>query len=66
MGKDTSKILEELELCADFTSFYKENKDYMIEETLSQMLQNLLEQKGIKKSLVILFLLCYNIKVEMI
>ena len=29
MGKDTSKIVEELGLCKDFTSFYQENKEYM-------------------------------------
>lgn len=53
MGKDTSKIVEELGLCKDFTSFYQENKEYMVDATLSQLLQELLEQKGLKKSVVI-------------
>lgn len=53
MVKDTSKIVEELGLCSNFTSFYQENKEYMITETLSQLLQTLLEQKGLKKSMVI-------------
>ncbi len=53
MGKDTSKIVEELELCANFKSFYQENKEYLVDSTLSQLLQDLLNQKGLKKSVVI-------------
>ncbi len=53
MQKDTSKLLEELGLCPDFKSFYQENKDYMVQETLSQLLNGLLEENGLSKSQVI-------------
>lgn len=53
MEKDTSKILEELGLCPDFQTFYRENKDYMATDSLSVLLCRLLEQKGLKKAQVI-------------
>lgn len=53
MQKDTSKIVEELGLCPDFTTFYNENKQYLIKDTLSEMLEQLLAKKGLKKSVVI-------------
>lgn len=53
MTKDTSKIVEELGLCTDFTTFYDENKAYMTTATLSELLHTLLERKGLKKSQVI-------------
>lgn len=53
MTKDTSKIVEELGLCLDFTTFYNENKKYLITNTLSEMLEYLLAEKGLKKSAVI-------------
>lgn len=53
MSKDTSKIVEELGLCADFQTFYRENDDYMIKENLSQLLGHLMEEKKLKKSAVI-------------
>lgn len=53
MKKDTSKIVEELGLCPDFKTFYDENKNYMIDKPLSKMLSDLLEQKQLKKSVVI-------------
>lgn len=53
MQKDTSKIVEELGLCADFKTFYNENKEYMVSATLSQMLNDLIKEKGLKKSEVI-------------
>ncbi len=53
MQKDTTKILEELGLCPDFKSFYNENKDYMVSESLSTLLERLLKEKGLKKSVVI-------------
>ena len=53
MTKDTSKIVEELGLCPDFSTFYRENKDYMITDSLSEMLSRLLEEKNLKKSQVI-------------
>lgn len=53
MNKDTSKIVEELGLCPDFNSFYRENKEYMISATLSELLGQLLASKGLKKAQVI-------------
>ena len=53
MEKNTSKIVEELQLCDDFATFYHENKSYMVEQSLSQLLGELLEQKQLKKSQVI-------------
>lgn len=53
MKKDTSKIVEELGLCASFSTFYDENKDYMVKESLNEMLKSLVEEKGLKKSIII-------------
>lgn len=53
MEKDTSKIVEELGLCPNFKTFYRENKDYMVMDSLSSLLGRLLEQKGLKKAQVI-------------
>ena len=53
MKKDTSEIVKELGLCPDFQSFYAENKDYMLSESLCQLLSRLLETTGLKKSQVI-------------
>ena len=50
MSKDTLKIIEELGLCPDFRTFYSENKDYMISSSLSQMLEKLLKEKGLRKA----------------
>jgi len=51
--KDTSKIVEELGLCPDFTTFYHENKEYMISQSLAQMLDVLIKEKNLKKTVVI-------------
>lgn len=53
MGKDTSKIVEELGLCPDFKTFYQENREYMITQPLSALLGQLLERKKLKKAQVI-------------
>lgn len=53
MQKDTSKLVEELGLCPDFQTFYQENKEYMISGDLAELLAQLLERKGLKKSQVI-------------
>lgn len=53
MQKDTSKIVEELGLCPDFQTFYKENSDYMIRDSLSSLLERLLAEKGLQKADVI-------------
>jgi len=53
MNKDTSKIVEELGLCSDFKSFYDENKDYMVKEDLSALLDKLIKKHNLKKSQII-------------
>ena len=53
MTKDTSKIVEELELCEDFHTFYLENKDAMVNKSLSEMLNDLLKEKKLRKTQVI-------------
>ena len=50
MQKDTSELVKELDLCPDFCTFYNENKDYIISQNLAELLAQLLERKGIKKS----------------
>ena len=53
MTKDTSKIVEELALCENFATFYNENKEYMVTQSLSQLLAELLQQQNLRKSQVI-------------
>ena len=53
MEKDTAAIVKELGFCPDFHSFYRENVDYMVQSDLSQLLQQLVQTKGLKKSQVI-------------
>ena len=53
MEKDTSEIVKELGLSQDFHTFYSENKEYMVSADLAQLLEELLERKGLKKSHVI-------------
>ena len=48
MKKDTSELLKELEGCADFKSFRKENLDSLQPQTLSTYLNELLKIKSIK------------------
>ena len=53
MEKDTSEIVKELGLSQDFQTFYNENKEYMLSAGLSELLAELLQRKGLKKSHVI-------------
>ena len=53
MEKNTAEIVKELGLCSDFQTFYDENKDYMLTQKLTELLAQLLERKGLKKSQVI-------------
>ena len=55
MKKDTAEIVKELGLCPDFQTFYQENKTYMVSESLAELLNQLIERKGIKKSQAITF-----------
>ncbi|MBP5617959.1 MAG: helix-turn-helix domain-containing protein [Clostridia bacterium] len=49
MEKDTSKLVEELKLCPDFSRFYDENREYMVTGTLAERLQELCRQKAISR-----------------
>ena len=51
--KDTSKIVEELKLCPDFQNFYNENKPYLLQENLAQLLEKYLAEKNLKKGDVV-------------
>ena len=53
MKKDTVSIVEELGLCDDFKTFYDENKEYMVSDSLSEMLNRLQTEKGLRKTDVI-------------
>ena len=53
MNKDTSKLIEELGVSPDFKTFYNENKDYMISENLSELLNKLIKKYNLKKSQII-------------
>lgn len=53
MKKDTSKLVEELGLCPDFQTFYNENREYMMDRSLSELLCEQLDRRGLKKSQVI-------------
>ncbi len=53
MVKDTTKIVEELNICPDFKTFYSENKDYMVKEDLSMLLDRLIKKYNLKKSQII-------------
>lgn len=53
MCKDTTKIVEELKLCDNFKTFYDENRDYMINDSLSELINRLVTEKGLRKSQVI-------------
>lgn len=50
MKKDTSNLLEELNLCADFSTFYEENQDQLVSSSLPRLLEDLIKQKGLKKA----------------
>ena len=53
MQKNTSEIVKELGLFPDFQTFYNENAEHMISSDLAQLLEELLQRKGLKKSQVI-------------
>ena len=53
MSKDTAKIVEELGLCPDFKTFYDDNKEYMVKEELSSLLEKLMTKYSLKKSQII-------------
>ena len=53
MHKDTAKIVEELQLNDNFRTFYDENKDYLITQSLGELLTQYLAQQGLSKPAVV-------------
>ena len=53
MAKDTSKIVEELMLCPDFTTFYNQNSSDFVNTSLCDLLDELITKNNLKKSVVI-------------
>ncbi|MBR5280064.1 MAG: helix-turn-helix transcriptional regulator [Clostridia bacterium] len=53
MNKDTSKIVEELQLNDTFRTFYNENKDYLITQSLGELLTQFLNEQGLTKAEVV-------------
>jgi len=53
MKKDTSNLLEALKSCSDFKQFYRENEECIVSVPLSTLLDRLLKQHNIKKSVAI-------------
>lgn len=50
MQKNTEEIVKQLQLSPDFQSFYEENKEYMVDKSLAQLLEQLLQATGISKA----------------
>ncbi len=50
MKKDTSKMLQELQDCSDFKRFYQCNEDFLVTQSLSELLSELLKKHNIKKA----------------
>ena len=50
MQKDTSEIVKQLQLSPDFQTFYRENREYMVDKSLAQLLEQLLQEQGISKA----------------
>ena len=48
--KDTAELIAQLQLSADFRSFYQENKEFMTDKTLAQLLEQLLQETGMSKA----------------
>lgn len=53
MHKDTAKIVEELQLNDNFRTFYDENKDYLITQSLGELLTQFLKEQGLTKPEVV-------------
>lgn len=53
MHKDTAKLVEELQINDTFRTFYDENKDYLITQSLAELLMQLLEEQGLTKPEVV-------------
>lgn len=53
MIKDTTKLLEELKQCSDFKKFYNENSEYIVNTSLADYLNEIIEKKKLKKGEII-------------
>ncbi len=53
MNKDTAKIVEELQLNDNFRTFYDENKDYLITQSLGELLTQFLSEQKLTKPEII-------------
>ncbi len=53
MQKDTSEIIKELEGYNEFKAFYSDNKQYMVKDSLSCLLDRLFKKSGITKTQII-------------
>ncbi len=53
LSKSTSELLEELNLCPDFDAYYEENEKHMVAGDLSELLNDLIKKKNLRKSAVI-------------
>ena len=52
-NKSTGDLLENLKSSNNIGQYFKENKTYLIHETLVQILNRLIEEKGLNKSAVL-------------
>lgn len=50
MEKSTAFLLQELQGCSDFRSFYRENAEYLPKRDLAELLDELLQKHQIKKA----------------
>lgn len=53
LRKNTGDLLGELKLSPDFNTFYETNEAHMVSGDLSDYLEDLMREKGLKKSAVI-------------
>lgn len=53
MKKDTAKLLEELKGCSNFKEFYCENTDVIAKTKISDCLNGIIENKGLKKAEIV-------------
>lgn len=50
MEKSTAYLLQELQSCSDFRSFYRENAEYLPKRDLAELLSELLQKHQVKKA----------------
>jgi len=50
MQKDTEELLKALQLSSQFQTFYQLNQSFMVDKSLAQLLEQLLQQTGMSKA----------------